>query len=74
MPQGVDDASKGLGIEARGDGDAESVGEDDLDGRRGGWDESGLRCGRADEGRNSGVAEVLVPATVRSEPERRLGL
>src|SRR3954447_7488730 len=32
-PQGVDDASEGLGIEAWGDGDAESIGEDDLDGR-----------------------------------------
>jgi hypothetical protein len=62
VPQGVDDASKGLGIETRGDGDAESVGEDDLDGRRGWWDKSGLWCGSADDWEKQGSGGGVGPS------------
>ena len=50
-PQGVDDASEGLGIEARGDGDADSIGEDDLDGHgRRLQETTSLRSWRANDG------------------------
>jgi hypothetical protein len=74
LPQGVDDASQGVGIEARGNGDAESVGEDDLDGRGGEWDEAGLRCGGADNGEKEWGVRGVGPGDGARRAEMAAGL